>query len=265
MDRLLDINRQDSFPLCAETLQILETNSRALESWLRWLPLGTRQAVLFPDKDYIVVGTARQGNRTVKVGSISAGSLSSCKVVLNTVQRHSVTTGNGSVISDVWETQTADIVDAVASTDQWEVFSFDDVFELCLWHDDLVGFREWSIRQAQIAGTGKLMDRPVLYGDELVLQSNRHRLRFNIAISCTIDIRPDSVMTIPLLIYCPDGVRFNADIEGIWANVVKHYPIRVLIQNNEIQIDLGRFLTEELHASGALAEVIIRINGEVVL
>ena len=47
MERLLNINRPEGFPLCAETLEVLNDNSEMFSQWLKEIPLKNRQAVIF--------------------------------------------------------------------------------------------------------------------------------------------------------------------------------------------------------------------------
>ena len=113
MERLLNINRPEGFPLCAETLEVLNDNSEMFSQWLKEIPLKNRQAVIFGD--HLLVCQNLQ-KRWVKRGAVSAASMSQCKLVFHTPVSHTVQDSNGHYYHDVWLTETADIVDETDMT-----------------------------------------------------------------------------------------------------------------------------------------------------
>lgn len=251
--------------MCAETLAVLNRNAEMLASWLKWLPLKNRQAVLFRDKDYLVVCQGMQ-NRIVKVGAISAQDLSQCKVTFTT-ESHSVTDSSGNVTTNVWTTETASIVDETSIALQWEILNFESVFETVLWNDCLDAFV--SGLSGSAISDGSLISLLAMYGQGNILRDNGRKTQIRLELEYSIRAKLGSVLAIPFPAVCPDGVRLDADLEE--AATGEHYPVRAYIQDSALHIDIGRWLRDEgiftpsnpnqwIQCHG-----IIRINREVIL
>lgn len=265
MERLLNINRPEGFPLCAETLGVLNRNAEMLASWLKWLPLKNRQAVLFRDKDYLVVCQGMQ-NRIVKVGAISAQDFSRCKVTF-TSENGSVTDSSGNVTTDVWTMETAFIVDEISTPLQWDVLNFESVFETRLWNDCLDAFV--SGLSGSAISDGSLISLLALYGQDNILRDNGCRTQIRLELEYSIRAKLSSVLVIPFPAVCPDGVRLDADLEDMATS--EHYPVRACVQDGALHVDIGRCLRDENIFTPSRPDQwiqchgIIRINKEVLL
>lgn len=263
MERLLNINRPEGFPLCAETLQVLNDNSEMLAEWLMHLPLKNRQAVSFGN--HLLVCQNLQ-KRWVKLGAVSAASVSRCKLVFHDAVNHSVQDGDGNVIEGVWRTETADIVDEDTPGLQWTLLGLQHVFELKLWHDCLPSF-EAGLSGSSISN-GSFIEPVTLYDQENILRGNTERTQLRLAFTYTIRATLDSVLSVPMPSECPDGTRMEADLEVVSTGA--HYPVRAYVNGGMLLIDIGRWLKDEIgwHPSAIdwiQCQGIVRINKEVLL
>lgn len=267
MNRLLNIGRQTGFPICAETLGILNENNEMLASWLKGIPLKNRQAVLFKDKDYMVV-CQRLQNRIVKVGTISAESFSQCKVVFST-ENHSVHDSQNNVIEDVWREETADIVDEPSRALQWHIFGFERVFELGLWDDMLSEFAS-LLPSSTVTGGGGFMEVPTLQEGNNVIRGNNDRVQLNFAINVHVLADWTTILRIPAPFPCRDGVRLNANLKD---STNTNWPVRAMVKENAIYINIGRWLKDDVGWSYHIATNqtyeecidVITINQEIIL
>lgn len=263
MERLLNIEREGGFPLCAQTLQVLNDNSEMFSQWLKAIPLKNRQAVAFGEHMLVCQNLQK---RWVKRGTMTAASISQCKLVFSTVV-NPVNIGLNNAIPDVWETETADIVDETSPGAQWTILGLSQVFELGLWYDNLPSLE--AVLPSSSVSHGSIVSLPALHGQDNVLRSNSNRLQIHIALAYTLYARNTSVLSIPLPCECPDGTRMEADLEVVSTG--KHYPVRAYVESGALLIDIGRWLTDEnLYEGfdphfGKLCNDIIRINKEVVL
>lgn len=270
MERLLNINRPGGFPLCAETLGVLNDNGEMFSYWLKEIPLKDRQAVVFGN--HLLVCQNLQ-KRWVKLGTVTAASTSQCKLVFRTAT-HSVTTSGGVTFNDVWFTETANIVDETSPGQQWTLLGLDQVFELKLWRDRLPSFEAGLPGGFSIAT--QVGDNPIqhgldtitsltLYGDDNMMVYNGERARIKVAVRYQGQSTVQHVLQLPLPFDCPDGVRMDADVEMSG----KHYPIEVYTDGGALMVCVGRWLKAEglMPSESALVncDAVIRINREVVL
>lgn len=272
MDRLLNIGRESGFPICSETLGVLNANSEMLASWIKWLPLKNRQAVLFPEKDYMVV-CQNLRKRVVKVGSIIASDLTQCKVEF-VIESHNVQDNNGNEFENVWQRETAVIVSEESPALKWHIMGFEQVFETRLWNNCIAEF-ESGLASSTISH-GSFIETPTLYGGGNILRGNTSRTQINLAIAYKIraNVREaDSmVLSIPFPAPIPGPVRIEADVQV--ESTGYHYPIRAYINDNDytLKVNIGRWLTEEglydhttNYINGFSCAGIIRINKEIIL
>lgn len=263
MERLLNINRPESFPLCAETLEVLNDNSEMFSQWLKEIPLKNRQAVVFGN--HLLVCQNLQ-KRWVKLGAVSAASMSQCKLVFHTPVSHTVQDSNGHEYFDVWLTEEADIVDETSPNQQWTLLGLQHVFELGLWYDHLPSF-EAGLSASSVSG-GSFVEPMSLYDQGNILRGNRERTQMRFAITYNIRATLSSVLSIPMPAECPDGTRLDADLEVVSTGM--HYPVRSYISGGMLLVDVGRWLKDEGLFSGhghdwIQCNDIIRINKEVLL
>lgn len=272
MERLINIDRPEGFPLCAETLGVLNSNSEMLSEWLNGIPLKNRQAVKF-GKHLLVCQNLQK--RWVELGTVSATSMSQCKLVFQPVEDVTVYDNDGNSITGVWMSEKADIVNEASTGLQWTIMSLQDVFELKLWYDWLSSF-EAGLPSGMSVGT-VVGENPIhgldhitsliLYGDENEMVANGERARMKVAIRYQGVSSAGHVLQLPLPFDCPDGVRMEADVETTDSGA--HYPIEAYTDGGALMVCVGRWLSAEgLIPEGshtAICDAVIRINKEVLL
>lgn len=266
----MNISRPGGFPLCAETLGVLNDNSEMFSQWLKEIPLKNRQAVVFGN--HLLVCQNLQ-KRWVKLGTITAASTSQCKLVFNTAT-HDVEISLTESIPNVWEEETANIVDETSPGQQWTLLGLQHVFELKLWYDWLPSFEAGLPGGFSIAtqvGDNHIqhgldtITSLTLYGDGNKMVANSERARMKLAVRYQGQSTVQHVLQLPIPFDCPDGVRMDADVEMSG----KHYPIEVYTDGGALMVCVGRWLKAEglMPSESALVncDAVIRINREVVL
>ena len=261
----MNIDRPGGFPLCAETLGVLDENSMMLTALLAEIPLDRRQAVMFGQ--YLLVCDQWLRKRVVKAGANRAASLEQCKLVFHT-ENHSVHDGHGSEIADVWSSETADIADEDSPALQWRIFSLDEVFAPGLWRDRLPAFSAGLPSAAVSAGS--FISLPQLHGDGNIMRANNERLQVKVAVAVQLNARSNGTMlSIPVPSECPDGTRQEVDIEMVTTRV--HYSARSCFKDGMLWVNIGSWLkdsgiwTYDIAAPIYPCSIIIRINREVIL
>jgi hypothetical protein len=266
MNRLLNIGRTGGFPLCAETLGVLNENSEMLESALLQIPLlGRRCAVVCGS--LLLTCNEDFRRRLVRIGDDSAASHDACKLVFHTTT-HSVHDSQDNVIEDAWREETADIVDELSPALQWRIFRLEDVFEWRLWND-LTGDFAAMLPMSSVMGSGYLAEAPTLSGDGNVMRMNSNRIQLNFALRCHTYANARTVVKIPVPFDGIDGVRLNANLmDSTSAN----YPVRAMLKGGYMLINIGRWLQDDIHfvpndTNGGYEECIdiITINQEIIL
>ena len=256
----MNIDRQSGFPLCAETLKVLDENSRMLEAMLREITLDRRHAAEFGQ--YMLVCDQDGQKRVVKKGAESATSRDQCKLVFIKTNKD-VEDSNGNTIQDVWVEERANIMDENDPNEQWTILSIQEVLRE-VWRDLLPVF------EAGLFGTGAVNGTVLsitLNREPNVLRSSTERVKIRIGLSSTVMANNNTVLLIPFPCECPDGTRVETDIEYNGG----HYPARAYIGSRKLYINIGRWLEDEgLYAPDLLSlnmpcNIIIRINKEVVL
>lgn len=260
----MNINRPESFPLCAETLEVLNDNSEMFSQWLKEIPLKNRQAVVFGN--HLLVCQNLQ-KRWVKLGAVSAASMSQCKLVFHTPVSHTVQDSNGHYYHDVWLTETADIVDETSPNQQWTLLGLQHVFETRLWYDHLpafvAGLSGCAVSDGSIAVTR-------MYGDGNILRANANCLQMKLAITGNLTARSnDTVLSIPFPTECPDGTRQEVDLQIESSEY--HYSARSYFRNGMLRVNIGSWLKDFIKWQPSQSDptwtrnIIIRINREVIL
>ena len=264
MKSLLNIDRPEGFPLCAETLSVLNENSMMLLALLAEIPIDRRQAVMFGR--YLLVCDQYLRKRIVEVGAINAASLEQCKLVFQTVN-HSVYNNQGNEIADVWSSEMAVIEDEDSPGLQWRIFSLDEVFTLGLWQDRLpafvAGLSGCAVSDGSIAVTR-------MYGDGNILRANANCLQMKLAITGNLTARSnDTVLSIPFPTECPDGTRQEVDLQIESSEY--HYSARSYFRNGMLRVNIGSWLKDFIKWQPSQSDptwtrnIIIRINREVIL
>lgn len=269
---MINIDRPGGFPLCAETLGVLNSNGEMFSEWLKGIPLKNRQAVVFGN--HLLVCQNLQ-KRWVEKGTVSAASINQCKLVFQPVEDVTLHDNEENDINGVLIREKADIVDETAPGAQWTILGLQDVFELKLWYDCLPSFEaglpSWTSVGTVVGGTAihglDHITSIALYGDDNRLVSNTERARMKVAIRYQGVSSTGHVLQLPLPFECPDGVRMDADVEDATSGT--HYPIEAYTDGGALMVCVGRWLSAEgLIPDGshtASCDAVIRINKEVLL
>lgn len=268
MNRLKDISRQDGYPICAETLEVLSENSEMLNEFLKFVPLRNRTAVFFKGRNHMLV-CQNLTNRVVKVGSVQTEDFDNAKVVFVS-QTQDVTDSYGETYEGVFESEVANVVYTNSNSEKWSFKSMNEVIECGLWTDYLPSF-EAGLSGSQISTLSSFVSIPSLSGTSNVLMVNSNRLRMKLDIELSYKAKNNCVIRIPFdYAYIDQCYPLNAMIEDVSNNRV--YPIHSYIYNGELVIDAGRWLmTEGLgvqHASLSSTvqrNDILHINADIML
>ena len=134
MDRLLNIGRNDGYPLCAETLELLHKNVQLLETVLNGLNLPRHTIVRFPYGDFAYVQTVDSNSgrgEILKIGT--GGTLSNSAVESYSITSYNVTItdSNNNDYEDVYQnrtlnlsTQSSPLMSGVKVVDSEKLFDF---------------------------------------------------------------------------------------------------------------------------------------------
>lgn len=243
MDRLLNINRPGGFPLCAETLGILNENSEMLNKYLQALPGMVRSAILLGE--YLFVSDAiSHTHRIMKIGDTLTSDFENCKLQFHTAT-HGVYDSDGSEVADVWRTETADIVPAAQGDARWRIFTLEEVFELTRWQYLTNDFAS-LLPMASVQGSGTLVNTPSLTGDSNTIRINGDGSRIQLDFSLNIDLYANlqTVLRIPVPFTCRAGVRLNANLKDSTGS---NYPVRAMISTpGQMSVNIGRWLRDEI-------------------
>ena len=267
MDRLLNIDRQSGFPMCAETLRVLDENSMMLTALLDEIPLGRLQAMMFGR--YMLVSDNMLRKRVVKVGTTTAPSLEWCNLEFHTV-KHSVQDSNGNTFADVWGSETADITEVTNLRSIWRVFTFDEIFTPDPWQDRYAEFEAGLSGISFTAGGQFYRVDPLLQGSSNFFRSNKKRIQMRFDFLCKIKVNSFVAMDFPLPVACQDGACMTVNVNSFTGTeITSSYTAPAHTLNNNLRVEIGRgmadyglILADAIHR---VRDVLIRVNGEVLL
>ena len=182
MDKLLNISREGGFPLCAETLQVIYDNARAVNVLLTGLNLPNKSAVILGAEDFSTAITGyrymfavnNNKRRLVRYTMGSGVDLSSAKVTI-TEELHDVTDSNEQTISSVYAYERAVIESTSDANEKWKFYNLKDVLEPGIWTDLLPELR------TQLENTNVSLDDN--YGN--ILCKNDRKLRMKLKLLWT--------------------------------------------------------------------------------
>lgn len=261
MDRLLNIGRNDGYPLCAETLELLHNNVQLLETVLNGLNLPRHTIVRFPYGDFAYVQTVNPASgrgEILKIGT--GGTLSN-----SAVHSYSITTSNMSIMDannnnypDVYQIRTLNL-----STQQSPLMSgvkvvdSENLFDFALWKDiTLYGYRNQSYSDM----SGYVQSNPLV-----IAKINDRELRIRICLQVTaLPISQDSEFLVVL-----NGNYLNnaTDAFPIWAsfngnNNYINEVVPAIVGHSSSKIEV-KILTHELYNQGSVTSFTgqISING----
>ena len=210
MDKLLNISRQGGYPLCAETLQVLYDNARAVNVLLAGLNLPNKSAVILGSESfatsvagykylYVVTTGNRRLVRYDTGTGVSLSDLSSAKVTI-TETVHDVYDNNGVEIAGVYSDEWAVIENTDNANERWMFYHLKDVLELGVYTDLLPQLR------AQLANANVSLDEN--YGN--MLCKNHCKLRMKLRL--TKDFGSNVIVTTDSTIQ----INFPANIQGTY-------------------------------------------------
>ena len=263
----MNINRPEGFPLCAETLSVLNENSMMLTALLAEIPLDRRQAVMFGR--YLLVCDQYLRKRIVEVGAINAASLERCNLEFHTV-KHSVQDSNGNTFADVWGSETADITEVTNLRSIWRVFTFDEIFTPDPWQDRYAEFEAGLSGISFTAGGQFSLVEPLLQGSSNFFRSNRKRIQMRFDFLCKIRVNSFVAMDFPLPVACQDGACMTVNVNSFTGTeITSSYTAPAHTLNNNLRVEIGRGMADYglilADATHRVRDVLIRVNGEVLL
>lgn len=140
MDRLLNIGRNDGYPLCAETLELLHKNVQLLETVLNGLNLPRHTIVRFPYGDFAYVQTVNPTDGRGEVLEIGIGA----NLANGDIGQYSINTtdidivdSNNNTYDDVYQTRRVNFHDITSNIPTYNtvnaVYNFEDLLEKARW------------------------------------------------------------------------------------------------------------------------------------
>lgn len=147
MDRLLNIDRNDGYPLCAENLSIIDTNARMLEIFLANLELPDKSAIRLLQSIpsgggfnmtilWLFVFFSNTQRELLRIGTGSGLLLQSpqpdIKVTLRMVSQN-VTNEYNTTFEDVYQHRFADLEETDDPNEAWTFYRLTDVLEPALY------------------------------------------------------------------------------------------------------------------------------------
>lgn len=270
MDKLLNIGRQGGYPLCAETLQVLYDNARAVNVLLAGLGLPNKTAVILGAESgataaggyrylYVVTnfGINRRLVRYTLGSGVSMSDLSSAKVTV-TETSMDVHDNNDNTIAGVYSEERAVIEHADNASERWTFYHLKDVLEPAIYRDLLPEFR------TQIANTNVSLDEG--YGNILGINENKLRVKLKLQRTFVIGhaVSQNTVWTGLSIPFAPSGtypLNAIARINNDW------YSIGAFLSDGNITLRMGQGYAQALDlgiTNLVLSQVVI-INSEVLL
>ena len=268
MDKLLNIGRQGGYPLCAETLQVLYDNARAVNVLLAGLGLPNKTAVFLGAESgaiaaggyrylYVVtVGNRRLVRFTLGAG-VSTSDLSSAKVTVTETEKD-VHDNNDNTIAGVYSEERAVIEHADNASERWTFYRLKDVLEPAIYKDLLPDFR------TQIANTNVSLDEE--YGNILRMNENKLRVKLKLQRTFVIGqaVSQNTVWTGLSIPFAPSGtypLNAIARINNDW------YSIGAFLSDGNITLRMGQGYAQalDLGITNLVLSRVVIINSEVLL
>lgn len=140
MDRLLNIGRQNGYPLCAETLELLHKNVQLLETVLNGLNLPRHTIVRFPYGGFAYVQTVNPTDGRGEVLEIGNGA----NLANGDIRQYSINTTDIDIVDstnntydDVYQTRRVNFHDITSNIPTYNtvnaVYNFEDLLEKARW------------------------------------------------------------------------------------------------------------------------------------
>ncbi|MBR0055612.1 MAG: hypothetical protein IJP65_09990 [Bacteroidales bacterium] len=260
MDRLLNIGRDDGYPLCAETLELLHKNVQLLETVLNGLNLPRHTIVRFPYGDFAYVQTVDSTSgrgEILKIGT--GGTLSNSAVVSYSITSSNVTItdSTNNDYEDVYQNRTLNLSTQPSPLMSGvKVVDSENLFDFALWKDiTLYGYRNQSSSDM----SGYVQSNPLV-----IAKINDRELRIRICLQVTaLPISQDSEF---LVVLNSNYLNNATDAFPIWAsfngnnNYINEVVPAIVGHSSKIEVKIP---THELYNQGSVTSFTgqISING----
>ena len=260
MDRLLNIGRDDGYPLCAETLELLHKNVQLLETVLNGLNLPRHTIVRFPYGDFAYVQTVDSTSgrgEILKIGT--GGTLSNSAVVSYSITSSNVTItdSTNNDYEDVYQNRTLNLSTQPSHLMSGvKVVDSENLFDFALWKDiTLYGYRNQSSSDM----SGYVQSNPLV-----IAKINDRELRIRICLQVTaLPISQDSEF---LVVLNSNYLNNATDAFPIWAsfngnnNYINEVVPAIVGHSSKIEVKIP---THELYNQGSVTSFTgqISING----
>lgn len=247
MDKLLNISREGGYPLCAETLQVLYDNARAVNVLLAGLPLPNKSAVILGSEEieasripagsfaytYLYVVSAG-GRRLVRYTRNSGVNLSSAKVTI-TETLNTVYDSGGNEISDVYTEERAVIESTDVAADKWKFYNLTDVLEPSLYNNLLPELI------TALANTTVSLDET--YGNILGKNYRKMRLKLKLDVNTQSEQQVINATTYTVDIPLPVTIQgmFSLNMSMKFHNA--NYPVNSILDGNTLKVYVGKVLS----------------------
>lgn len=136
MDRLLDISRQDGYPLCAETLELLHTNVQLLETVLNGLNLPQHTIVRFPYGNFAYVQSNPSTSGRGEILEIATGA----NLANDDIHSYSITTADYDVedsnqitYTGVYQERSLNMSSQSAQSMNVRVYNYNELYQFAMW------------------------------------------------------------------------------------------------------------------------------------
>jgi hypothetical protein len=244
MDKLLNISRPDSYPLCAETLQVLYDNARAVNVLLAELNLPNKSAVILGTESfamsvagykylYVVTTGNRRLVRYETRADVLMSNLTSAKVTI-TETTHNVHDNNGVEIAGVYSEERAVIENTDNANERWTFYHLRDVLELGVYTDLLPQFR------AQLANTNVSLDEN--YGNILCKNDRKLRVKLKLEASVSNNPTPISSEEYTMEVSIPAGISGAQSLNAVLLYNSQYRPLRAMLIGTTLKIYAGEAL-----------------------
>ena len=256
----MNIGRDDGYPLCAETLELLHKNVQLLETVLNGLNLPRHTIVRFPYGDFAYVQTVDSTSgrgEILKIGT--GGTLSNSAVVSYSITSSNVTItdSTNNDYEDVYQNRTLNLSTQPSPLMSGvKVVDSENLFDFALWKDiTLYGYRNQSSSDM----SGYVQSNPLV-----IAKINDRELRIRICLQVTaLPISQDSEF---LVVLNSNYLNNATDAFPIWAsfngnnNYINEVVPAIVGHSSKIEVKIP---THELYNQGSVTSFTgqISING----
>ena len=256
----MNIGRDNGYPLCAETLELLHKNVQLLETVLNGLNLPRHTIVRFPYGDFAYVQTVDSTSGRGEILKIGTGGTLSNSAVVSysfTSSNVTITDSNNNDYEDVYQNRTLNLSTQPSPLMSGvKVVDSENLFDFALWKDiTLYGYRNQSSSDM----SGYVQSNPLV-----IAKINDRELRIRICLQVTaLPISQDSEF---LVVLNSNYLNNATDAFPIWAsfngnnNYINEVVPAIVGHSSKIEVKIP---THELYNQGSVTSFTgqISING----